>query len=97
MRSKYKSTNKLFTLYIGSNNETKQLELDKIKKRIGEFFDGFTLSECVGYWHGSEERTARIEINTNEKDSIKILIQVLKDELKQDFIAYKEEKSLVFA
>lgn len=76
-------------LYIGSNNETKELELLKIESIISDNFEGFTLYEVVGYWQRSKEKTAKIElVLENEGDKTKLLrmVKLLKKELKQDAI-----------
>jgi hypothetical protein len=55
--------------YIGSNNRTHELELDKIETIISKHFEGFTAFEVIGYWRGSKERTLKVEVITEEKDS----------------------------
>ena len=45
---------KTFTLYIGSNNKTKTLELDRIKTITGKRHDGFTLYTATGAWLNAE-------------------------------------------
>lgn len=55
--------------YIGSNNLTHALELEKIESTIAQHFDGFTAFEVVGYWKGSKERTLKVEVITEKADS----------------------------
>jgi len=52
--------------YVGSNNETHELEVGKIEATLVKHFDGFTASEVVGYWKGSKERTLKVEVVTDE-------------------------------
>lgn len=85
-----------YKLYIGSNNQTKQLELTKIKKCLGLYFTGATIYNCLGYYKGSEEKTAILEISTQNKSKIYQLIKVLKQELKQDSIGLQRLPSLSF-
>lgn len=54
--------------YIGSNNTTKELEVDKITGIVSKHFEGFTASEVIGYWKGNRERTLKVEIVTEEGD-----------------------------
>jgi hypothetical protein len=86
----------MFKLYIGSNNETNELEIQKIKGITGAVFEGFTFYEAVGYWKGLEEKTAIIEIETEEEDKIQNLIETLKKELKQEAVAVEVLPSLKF-
>jgi hypothetical protein len=45
--------------YIGSNNTTKELEVDTIISILNKNHDGFTLDYPVtGYWRGEAEQTA---------------------------------------
>jgi len=55
--------------YIGANNSTHALELEKIETTIAGHFDGFTAFEVVGYWKGSRERTLKVEVVTEKSDS----------------------------
>jgi len=86
----------MYKLYIGSNNETRELEVQKIKEITGLVFDGFTLYEATGYWRGSEERTAIVEIETQEEEKLNSLIKTLKKELKQETVAVEILPSLKF-
>lgn len=56
--------------YIGANNETHELEVEKITEVISGTFDGFTASEVVGYWKGSKERSLRVEVVTDEEPAV---------------------------
>lgn len=69
-------------IYIGSNNESKVLEIDKIKSIINKYHDGYTIILAKGYWKGIEEDTAIIEIIDSlvSEDMIKELKEVLKQE-----------------
>ena len=53
---------KLTKIYIGSNNETGKLELDKILSVMITANQGYTIVQGVGYWNGKSEDTAIIEI-----------------------------------
>jgi CRISPR/Cas system-associated exonuclease Cas4 (RecB family) len=73
-------------LYIGSNNQTHKLEIDKIKKTLNLYFEGATIYEAKGFWKGNEEKTAIVEIETEENEKIKELIDELKKTLRQEAI-----------
>lgn len=53
------------TYFIGSNNVTKELESEKAQAILSKHFDGFTVSEVIGYWKGAKERTLRVEVLTD--------------------------------
>jgi hypothetical protein len=75
-------------IYIGSNNETGELELAKIHwvlQMLGNC--GYTLTQGKGYWQGKTENTAVIEIYGNYNTGI---IPELKQELGQNSILVAE-------
>jgi hypothetical protein len=88
--------NKTVTIYIGSNNDSKQLELDKICKIANKRHAGFTLYTATGYWLGSEEATAVLIIHDAWSKIIRT-ISDLKLDLDQDAIGYQEAPTLQFA
>lgn len=63
--------------YVGANNQTHELEVEAITEIVSQTFEGFTASEVVGYWHGSQERSLRVEVVTDEKPAV--LTKVAKD------------------
>lgn len=85
----------LYTLYIGSNNVTKELELSKIKDIVGKEFDGFTIIEATGYWKGSEEKTAIVEIVSDNKETIAMLVYLLKTNLNQEAIMVRQSSDII--
>lgn len=55
--------------YVGANNTTHLLEIDKITATVAASFEGFTATEVIGYWRGERERTLKIEVATDKPDS----------------------------
>lgn len=87
-----------YYIYIGSNNETHDLESDKAIKIISKYFEGFTAYEVVGYWKGSQEKTLKVEIvsdNDTKDTSMVRMIKELKHDLKQDAIMLEKITSNV--
>ena len=82
---------KLTKIYVGSNNETGVLELDKIISVLDRWEDNFSIIEAMDFYNSKEEKTAIIEIYGNYNLGI---VPELKRELKQDSILvvsdYKE-------
>lgn len=85
-----------YTIYIGSNNETKALELETIKRICNGRHEGFTLYEATGSWLGTEEATAVLIIHDNVNKII-MTISDLKYELEQDAIGYQVAPTMQFA
>ena len=57
-----------FNLYIGANNQTGIVEIDKIVHYIGKVFEGFAIVNTSGYWQGKAEKSIIVTIFTDEKD-----------------------------
>ena len=73
--------------YIGSNNTSKELELEKIEAIVSAHFEGFTASEVIGYWKGKKERTLKVEIVTEESNTSLVKIgKELKEKLEQESV-----------
>lgn len=77
---------KKYTLFIGSNNVTDTLEMEKALEIVEQFFDSFTFSIVFGVWKGKREDTLKVEIVTGNGFKIPTLCQKLKIELKQEAI-----------
>jgi hypothetical protein len=84
------------TIYVGSNNDTGELELEKIEKILNSRHDGYTLYRATGYWHGDREDSAVITV-ADSWASIRESITDLKAELNQQAIAYHYAPDLQFA
>ena len=85
-----------FTIYIGSNNETKELELDRINAITSGNHKGFTLYTATGHWLGTEEATAVLIVH-DDPAIVMATIDTLKRELKQDAIGYQRSPLMQFA
>jgi len=76
----------MYTLYIGSNNKTQQLETIKARDIINEYFNGYSYSVIYGVWKGKEELTLIVDIVTEKENMIAFLVTSLKKALKQKCI-----------
>ena len=76
------------TLYIGSNNETKLLEIEKIESILVQWLSDFTITLATGYYKGGKENTAVVTIIGEYNLGI---IPMLKTELKQECILVVEQ------
>lgn len=48
---------------------------DNLARLAGEYFDGFTIIESVGYWKGQQEKSVIIEVVTENSLYINLLVQ----------------------
>jgi len=85
----------MFRLYIGSNNNTHELEVGKIEQVMSKHFDGFTVMIGTGHWKSTKEKTAIVEVD-NDRDEVIKVVHELKYALKQEAIAVQEVPSLSF-
>lgn len=86
----------MIQLFIGSNNKTKRLEIDKIEQVVNKRHEAFTLHKAVGYWQGEKEHSAVVTIE-GDSETILETIKDLKASLRQDAIGYTELPELKLA
>lgn len=80
--------------YIGSNNNTKELEIDNIISVVNKNHEGFTLQyPVIGYWKGEAEETAVLYLS-DEREKVMNTLSELKEVLNQEAIAYQIENKL---
>lgn len=87
---------KLITIkaFIGSNNKTKKLEVDKIISTVNTNHEAFTLQYPVfGYWKGETEQTAILYLS-DERSKVMNTLNELKEVLGQEAIAYQIQDKL---
>lgn len=88
--------NQTLELFIGANNTTKQVELNKIKQVLSKYHEGFTINTAqIGYWLGTEEPSVSVLIH-DDLHKIISTIKELKEVLHQDAIAYHVVETLEF-
>lgn len=86
---------KTYNLYIGANNTTGELELDKIRDILDRNFSGYTIVHSVGAWEGQREPSVIVTL-ASSIDELMNTIRNLKDELAQDAIGIQEVNVLRF-
>lgn len=80
--------------FIGSNNKTKKLEVDKIISTVNANHEAFTLDyPVIGYWRGEAEQTAVLYIS-DERSKVMNTLNELKEVLDQEAIAYQIENKI---
>lgn len=85
-----------FNLYIGSDNKTGELNREAIENTLNGFYEGWTIVEARGSWHGISEDSVIITVVSTEND-INTIISILKNKLNQESIAYQRMSNLIFA
>lgn len=53
---------KKINYYIGSNNQTHELEKDKALAILANSYEGMSTTELVGYWKGQSEKTLLVSV-----------------------------------
>ena len=80
--------------FIGSDNKTKKLEVDKIISIVNTNHKAFTLDyPVIGYWRGEAEETAVLYLS-DERQKVMNTLNELKEVLDQEAIAYQIENDL---
>lgn len=83
-----------YVCYVGSDNETKELNLDKIIEIAMRYYDGVTIQDGLnGLWKGELEKTASVMM-ISDKKTLNKFIEDIKIELKQDAVAYHKINKL---
>lgn len=54
-------------------------DLGNIPEIVSQYFHGFTVFEAIGYWKGKREKTAVVEIVTNERTEVYELARTIKE------------------
>ncbi len=79
--------NRLYRVFVGSDNNTHELATDKIKSEATKLFPaGYTYYETQGVWNGGSEKSAIIEIITDFPRKVKSLARILKQDLEQQAV-----------
>ena len=86
-----------YSFYIGSNNDTREVEITKIQQLFNEHFKAFTVKHTLGYYENEPEKSIIVEIYDNEKTLrfIKTFTENLKIDLKQNSVLLVIEKPKV--
>lgn len=85
---------KTYELYIGSNNDTGELELEKIENILDQYADSYSVIPIIGRWLGQREESVQVLISVED---IGTLIEELKKELEQDAIGWRTTPALHFS
>ena len=86
-----------YNLYVGADNVTGEIDLDRIASIVSKRHAGFTLLPASGYWQGQPEPSCVVVISGASTYDVIETIADLRVELKQDAIGYQEVAALQFA
>lgn len=82
--------------YIGANNQTGRLEMEKIRQCVGRFVPGYTLYRAEGVWNGKREPSAVVECEGLNAEQVGKLAAALKLELNQEAVGVSEQPMIKF-
>lgn len=79
---------KKINYYIGSNNQTHELEKDKALSILSATYEGMSTTELVGYWKGQSEKTLLVSVVCEAVDytQVKSVCKQINRELNQQAI-----------
>ncbi len=79
---------KKINFYIGSNNKTKELEKEKAIEILADSYEGMSISELIGYWRGSQEKTLLVSVVCEKVDYtlLKETAKKINKELEQEAV-----------
>lgn len=83
---RFPSTPSVYQLFIGSNNDTGKLEMDKIIQVLKNNFQGFTIVKSKGYWRDSVENSCIVTLSTCYASALVCAVYELKAVLHQECI-----------
>lgn len=80
----------MYTLYVGSPNDTNELtaeDINSIKTIVSKYFESYTYVKACGVFQDTEEDTVLITIANATKSKVYQLGEELRAFLKQDGVA----------
>jgi len=88
-----------YNLYIGSNNDTKQLEEKHIIDLVSAWYEGFTCYKVKGFWKGVSEDAMKVEICVEDTSvntlAINQMVIEMKRMLNQESIMVEKVNSVI--
>lgn len=80
----------LYTLYVGSNNDTHVVELDKVYAKLeAHNIDGATIKPTIGYWKGNREDSVAIEVFGDAQ------LADTMEQLRQELVSILEQEAVI--
>ena len=92
----------MLRFFIGANNETGEVEIDKVRELFDIEFAGYTITEAQGRWTGKNEKSIIVDVQpmgwivTRDMTRVEHLVEVLKEELKQESIGLQILPDITF-
>lgn len=84
-----------YNIFIGWNNKTHTLEVDKIERILNKYHEGYTIYFANGCWQGKKEKSC-VVVLTDTKAKILNSLTMLKKELHQEAIGYQQTARMEF-
>lgn len=76
-----------YTLFIGANNTTGEVELDKLTAVLNKKMEGYTIAHSIGFWQGTPEKSVMVHIVGDQTENeIEELASDIRKELEQQCV-----------
>jgi hypothetical protein len=83
-------------LYVGADNETGVIDLERLGKVLASRHEGFTMWPAEGSWQGTPEPCAVILVS-DEHDQIMGTCDQIKTELRQEAVGWQHVPAMQYA
>ena len=75
---------KKYVLYVGANNDTKEVDYGAMRAQLDKNFQGYTLTASLGLWEGVTEKACIVTLFTDKTvDAMRDIVNTLRVELDQ--------------
>lgn len=85
-----------FTLYVGADNSTGQVDHDTLRAVLDERHKGYTIVPALGRWEGKDEQSVLVIIGTDDELAVNRTVTDLKDRLRQQAIGIQKSAQIDF-
>lgn len=84
-----------FQLFLGRNiadsgTVTNSMMSNFIREEVCSRFDGFTVTEGVGFWKGEQEQVTILTFMTEDSDSVEEIAEAFKTQFRQESVLMTE-------
>ena len=85
-----------FQLFLGRNipdsgTVTKAMMTRFIREQVCPRFDGFTVTEGVGFWKGEQEQVTILTFITDDSDSVAAIAEAFKTAFRQESVLMTQQ------
>jgi hypothetical protein len=85
-----------YNMFVGSNNVTHKVELDKLTNILDEYLDGYTITNAKGVWQGTHEDSVIVTIANISDQWVRLIAKNVRVNLDQNAVAIQLVNNLEF-